>query len=379
METTEKPLSGQIVRAGGSAGSNALALRSATLVARGLRDLARESNWLRVQAFRGKASKVAVSSVGTACAISAESRGTSPRVTVYDVHNSYAQMALAVPEETPALAKYLPATFAWSPTGKFLAGTWAAWQPSIHLFDLGDKEFVGSFGKFKQPPSYLAWSANEHFIAAATPGGKLASLRLWVLGEHGESIEDPTAAHAGVPDWLERQTYEAEFGEEGAFGGYGRTTFSPDGKSLASVIEIHGEWADDSILIAEAPSLRKIQSFQAQGHITDLSWTSGGGSLIYCAAGQTYRLDRETLELELLPFTAEMCTAHPRLPLAICFSSWVRESARGQLFAVELTTGRVFDKCGADGVTELRWSEDGIKAYAVAKDGAVYIYEPLAL
>jgi len=379
MEMTEKMPSGQIVRAGSSAGGGALALRSATLVARGLRDLARESNWLRVQIFSGKASKVAVSSVGTVCAISAESRGTAPRVTVYDVHNSYAQMALAVPEETAALAKHLPATLAWSPTGRFLAGTWAAWQPSIHLFDMGAKEFVGSFGRFKQPPSYLAWSANEHFIAAATPGGKLASLRLWMLGEQGESIEDAPAAHAGIPNWLERQTYEAEFGEEGAFGGYGRTTFSPDGKSLASVIEIHGEWADDSILIAEAPSLRKIQSFQAQGHITDLTWSGGGGSLIYCAAGQTYRLDRETLELELLPFAAELCTAHPQLPLAVCFSSWVKESARGQLFAVDLTTGRVFDKCGADGVTELRWSQDRTKAYAISKDGTMCIYEPLAL
>ncbi len=379
METTEKPASGQIVRAGSGASSSALALRSATLVARGLRDLARESNWLRVPVFRYKASKVAVSSVGTLCAISAESRSTAPRVTVYDAHNSYAQLALAVPEETPALAKHLPATFAWSPTGRFLAGTWAAWQPSIHLFDLGAKEFAGSFGKFKQPPSYLAWSPNEHYIAAATPGGKLASLRLWALGEHGESIEDAPAAQAGVPDWLERQTYEAEFGEEGAFGGYGRTAFSPDGKSLASVIEIHGEWADDSILVAETPSLRKIQSFQAQGHITDLSWTSGGAGLIYCAAGQTYRLDCRTLDLELLPFAAEMCTAHPRLPVAVCFSSWVKESARGQLFAVDLTTGKVFDKCAADGVAEMRWSDDGTKAYAVAKDGAVYIYEPAAL
>ena len=77
----------------------------------------------------------------------------------------------------------------------------------------------------------------------------------------------------GIPDWFERQTYEAEFGEEGAFGGYGRTVFSPDEKSLASVIEIHGDWADDSIVLADVPTLRKQNLFQAQGHITDLAWT----------------------------------------------------------------------------------------------------------
>ena len=92
----------------------------------------------------------------------------------------------------------------------------------------------------------------------------------------------------GVPDGFERQTYEAEFGEEGAFGGYGRTAFSPDEKILASVIEIRGDWADDSIVLADVPRCAHKMCFRRKGHITDLTWTPDSRQIIYCAAGQAY-------------------------------------------------------------------------------------------
>jgi WD40 repeat protein len=378
METTEKPPGSQIVLSGGAgaSGSNALALRSAKLVARGLRDLARESNWTCKPAFVGKASKVSVSSTGLVCAISAESRNSPPRVVIHDLHNSYGQLALAVPGETPALAKHLPAAFAWSSSGRYLAGAWAAWQPEIHVFDLEGKEFIGSFGKFQQPPSHLAWSRDASYVAAATSGGKLASLRLWASGTNGSHIQDSPLGHAGIPDWLERQTYEAEFGEEGAFHGYGKTAFSPDGKSLASVIEIQGEWADDSIFLAGAPDLKRLKSFQVQGHISDISWLPAGDALVYCASAQAYRLDLSILQSDPLPFGAELCVAHPTLPLVACYISWLKDSAKGRLFIADLRSGARYDECEADGVSEIRWSENGARAYAVAKDGMAYIYEP---
>jgi len=65
METRikENPLSGgakdaaAIVRAG----SQGIAVRSATLVRRGLRDLARDSNWLVKKIFAGRSRAVAIS------------------------------------------------------------------------------------------------------------------------------------------------------------------------------------------------------------------------------------------------------------------------------------------------------------------------------
>jgi hypothetical protein len=372
METIEKSTAGLVVRKNAT---QALAIRSAALVRRGIDDLSRESNWTRKPAFVGKASKVAVSSHGSVCAISAESRTTPPRVTVYDLHNSFGQMALAVPGETPALAKHLPASFAWSRTGRYLAGAWAAWQPAIHVFDLEGKEFAGAFGKLQKLPSHVAWSPDSAHIVAAT-NGKNASLRLWPSGADGHSLQDAPVGQAGVPDWLERQTYEAEFGEEGAFHGYGKTIFSRDGKQIASVVEIQGEWADDAILLAEVPSLNRLKSFQAQGHVTDLTWLAGGTAIVFCAAAQAYKLELTTLDAEPLSLDAEMCVAHPTLPLLACYTSWRKDSAKGHLFIADLRTNTRYDECEAEGVAEICWSEDGAKAYAVSKDGMAYIYEP---
>jgi hypothetical protein len=58
------------------------------------------------------------------------------------------------------------------------------------------------------------------------------------------------------------------------------------------------------------------------------------------------------------------------------FASWRKESAKGRLFVADLRTGARYDECEAEGVVEMRWSEDGARAYAVTKSGGAYIYEP---
>ena len=98
------------------------------------------------------------------------------------------------------------------------------------------------------------------------------------------------------------------------------------------MIEIQGDWADDSILFAEIPSLARVKSFQAQGHVSDLTWLSAGETLVFCASAQAYQLDVDSLEAVSLPFGAELCAAHPKLPLLVCFTSWRKESAKGRLF-----------------------------------------------
>jgi hypothetical protein len=62
--------------------------------------------------------------------------------------------------------------------------------------------------------------------------------------------------------------------------------------------------------------------------------------------------------------------------LLACYTSWQQDSAKGHLFIADLRTNTRYDECEADDVAEIRWSEDGAKAYAVSKDGMAYIYEP---
>jgi hypothetical protein len=172
------------------------------------------------------------------------------------------------------------------------------------------------------------------------------------------------------------QAAEAESTDEGTFAGFGRCVFSPDDEALATVARMEGEWADDSIVLLDVPALHRQNSFQAQGHITDLGWTFDSRQLIFCSSGQSYRLSTETMHPEALPFGAELCACHPHFPLCLCFSSWLKNSAKGRLFLVDLESLAVFDEYAAEGVVDLRWSLDGSKAYAVTADGLAYIYEP---
>jgi WD40 repeat protein len=372
-----QPPSQQIVHAA----SQGLAVRSATLVLRGLRDLSRDSNWLIKKVFAGWTPRLAISATGAVSAISDAARAGSQRVLLYDIEMGAATLALSVPgesspEQIAQSSEHTPAAFAWSPAARHLVAAWSAWQPALHIFDLQGKMLLGTFGDFGNFPAHLAWSEPGNYFAAASAGGKGASLRLW-QATHGPLPFSPgPASEMGVPHGFERQTYEAEFGEEGAFSGYGRTAFSPNEKLLASVIEIRGDWADDSIVLADVPTLHKQNVFQAQGHITDLTWTPDSQQIVYCAAGQAYLLNAVTLNFEPLPFGAELCVCHPHLPLCICYSSWLRNSAKGRLFIYDIIRGQVFDEYAAEGIVDLHWSADGSKAFAMTCDGMAYIYEP---
>jgi len=60
------------------AGSQALSLRSSALVVRGLRDLARDSNWLIKKVFAGRSTHLAISPTGQLCAISPQAHHATP-------------------------------------------------------------------------------------------------------------------------------------------------------------------------------------------------------------------------------------------------------------------------------------------------------------
>ncbi len=362
--------------------SGALAVRSSALVARGLRDLARESNWLIKKVFTGRSQHLAISSAGQVCAISTSIHHGTSQVALYDIELSVPTMTLSVPmagkradptdSESDAHANSL-AAFSWSPGARYLVAAWSGWPAGLHLFDLHGKLYLGRIDELDRIPGNLAWSdSGDYFVA--TSRGKQATLRVWE--PKGGPLGEQAAIEIGTPDWLEPQQAGEEFAEEGSFRGYGRAAFSPNQEALASVIEFKGEWADDSIMVADVTKPSRRALFVAAGHVTDLTWTPDSEQLVYCAAGQAYRLQPENVNSEPLPFGAELCTCHPHLPLCVCYSSWLKNSAKGRLFLVDLSRSTVFDEYPAEGVADLRWSADGSKAYAVTREGMAYIYEP---
>lgn len=356
--------------------SQGLAIRSTALVARGLRDLARDSNWLIKKVFTGRSPHLAVSATGQVAAVSPPVRHSAQRIVLYDIELSVPTMALTVPHQLPVSATDLPASFAWSPTSRHLVAAWGAWQPALHFFDLHGKMFLGASAPWTKFPSRLSWSDSGKYFVAASTGGKGASLQLWDGFAPNAAAPPGALREIGMPDWLEEQAAGEEFAEEGKFWGYGRTAFSPGQKTLAAVVEIKGDWADDSIVLLDVPSLQRRHAFTAQGHVTDITWTPDGRQIVYCAAGQSYHLTESTPDFEPLPFAAELCACHPHLPLCVCFSSWLKNSAKGRLFLVDLNRQTTFDEYAAEGVVDLRWSHDGTRAYAVTQDGLAYLYEP---
>jgi len=363
--------------------SHALAVRSAALVSRGLRDLARDSNWLIKKIFSGHAPHLALSATGQLCATSPVVRHGTESLALYDIELGTPTMTLSVPGESASCPAGQPAAFAWSATGRYLIAAWRGWSSQLYAFDLHAKLCLGGFGDFSHFPQWLGWSDTGRYLAFSCGGGTEARVRLWEVArdvKNGMPLPGAPLSEAGGPRSFDElfggQLFGAESGDEGAFSGFGRGAFSPDDEMLASVVEIEGEWADDSIVVLDASTLRRQRAFQAQGRITGLAWTFDSSQLVYCSAGQAYRIAANRPEAESLPFGAELVACHPHLPICLCFSSWLRNSAKGRLFIADLNHLVVFDEYAAEGVVDLRWSLDGSKAYAVTADGLAYIYEP---
>ncbi len=83
METRERPPEPQTAQHAGQqivpTASRGLALRSAALVVRGLRDMARDSNWLIKKVFPGTAPRLAISATGAASHHDREGQSNSQR------------------------------------------------------------------------------------------------------------------------------------------------------------------------------------------------------------------------------------------------------------------------------------------------------------
>ena len=369
MSHTTTPIHGHATTDLARTGTQGLAVRSATLVRRGLRDLARESNWLIQKVFNAPVSHAAISSDGHFCIPNGPSHENTQGLSVLDLENSSQLLPLGVPLQGP-LAK-----LAWAPGTRHLIAAGDAPSHDLRVIDVRRKNLAGSLRSTGGTPSSIAWSPGGALVASALTG-KEPSLALWQIPERFTDAPAEPLHRLGAPNWIERQSDEADSADAGEFSGYGSLAFSPDEALLAVVVQIGGDWADDSIALLNARTLEKETVFEAQGHVTDIAWSGDGKRVVYCSAGQAYGIDVLSAESTSLPFGGERCAWHPHLPVCLFYSSWLRNSAKGRLFLADMDRGRVFDEHPADNILDLRWSADGSKAYAIASEGLAYIYEP---
>ena len=164
------------------AASRGLAVRSAALVVRGLRDMARDSNWLIKKVFPGSTPRLAISATGAVSLIAPPDHGGSQRVVLYDIEHTGPTLALAVPQEAAgpaagvAAVQDFAAAFAWSPSGAVSSsGSMGRVAAALHIFDLQGKLLLGTFGEFKNFPACRSVVRRGNFFAAASAGSKGAA------------------------------------------------------------------------------------------------------------------------------------------------------------------------------------------------------------
>jgi hypothetical protein len=154
------------------------AARSAALVVRGLRDLARDSNWVVKKVFTGFSPHLAISPAGQVCALSTLVRQGTERIALYDVERSVPTMALSIPHEPSQCSPHASAAFTWSPAARYLVAAWGAWPRALHVFDLHAKMFLGGFGDFANFPNSLAWSGKRKIFCRCLRGQAAVIARL---------------------------------------------------------------------------------------------------------------------------------------------------------------------------------------------------------
>lgn len=353
--------------------TKAITILSSSLVLRGLREFPQTSRWNIKQVFLGANTHVGISPLGRVAIYSPETRESSQRVEIADIELSGTPTVITVPDEPFIAHPDFPAAFAWSPNEDFLIAASGTWQPELHLFDMRSGTFAGRFAPFRVYPTHLCWSGNGKYFVASSDGSEQAKLTLWMSGSSPETF-DPLCemdrrAFAEAPAEGEGEN------DQGSFYGFGATAFRPGDRMLATVLEFDGDWSDDALLLVRAPTLEIASKFETSGHVTQLSWSNDGRHLIFCASGQVFSLDAESETVSALPFAAEMCQYHPSLPLCGFYNSWLKNSAAGRIFIVDLQRNTVIDECRAEGIGDIRWSADGRTFYAVSRDGTAYLFD----
>jgi len=345
---------------------------SSPLLLRGLRELPHNSRWSVKQAFAEARTHLAISKDGHIAAYSSASRELSQCVEISDAEMSGAARTIVVPDEPFVARPDFPAAFAWDPKGEMLVAASGTWHPELHLFNADAGEFAGRFGAFRVYPAHLCWSESGKYFAASSDGSENAKLTLWMAGDSPEEFE-PLCE-------MDRASASAEPATDGdsegsSFFGFGGVAFRQDEKLLAVALEHDGDWSDDSLLLLRVPTLEVVERFETNGQVTQLSWRNDRRTLIFCASGQAYSLDTANGQMNSLPFAAELCECHPSLPLCAFYNSWLKNSAAGRIFIADLQRNEVIDECHAEGIADVKWSNDGRTLYCVALDGVAYLFD----
>jgi WD40 repeat protein len=352
--------------------TQSLAVRTATLVRRGIRDLAVETHWRARKVSSARHGAVAVSAFGRMAALEVAAARSRVSLTVEDLEEGSEVESLPLAIESVAEAGLGISVARWSPDGRYLLVASPDWNPEAHLFDVELRSCLRTYPIPSLDDSF-AWSPNGNLFGLASAAD--CSVNIWVCRNAAPQLDETPDGSLDPSLAIRNDSAEAQPDDVAVLSGFGPMAFSSVSGLVAVALRFPEEWADDHILLAAARSLASGTIVPIQGNATDMSWDARGENLIFCAGGKVFAANLASRSIIPLPFNAEICRCHPILPICACYSSWLKDSANGRLFITEARTGRVIDECDAEGVVDLCWSVDGERVYAVTRDGLAYIYD----
>jgi WD40 repeat protein len=352
--------------------TQSLAVRTASLVRRALRDLTVETHWRVRKVSAARHGTVAVSPFGRMAALDTPPGRGRISLTVEDLETESDAEVLPLALEGVAAAALGICVVRWSPDGRYLLAASPDWTPEAHLFDVENVSCLRTYPIPSLDDSF-AWSPNGNLFGLASAAD--CSVNIWLCRKAAPALDETPHGSLDPSLAIRNDSAEAEPGEVAVLSGFGPMAFSSASGLVAVALRFPDEWADDHILLAAAPSLTTGTIVPIQGNATDMSWDARGENLIFCAGGKVFAANLASRAIVPLPFNAEIARCHPILPICACYSSWLKDSANGRLFITEARTGRIVDECDAEGVLDLCWSADGERVYAVTRDGLAYIYD----